>query len=335
MITTTTTYAHSGRTDSSGGHRDNQNKSGLGSYHYHCGGYPAHLHSNGKCPYKKTSSNNGNNSSNSTTTNSNNSNITKEKQTANKNGYNKGYNDGYNSNAFNDATKETYSQEYKNGYKQGYDKGVNDLNTKKDEIYNKGYQDGVSGIKNNNKQTNKDLIESYNSGYKKGYDEYVIKNGEDFGLMGKEDALSFNTKKKFPPTTDIKLINSYNNSYDETLRTMELNIYELGFNKALLGEEYSIQNYEHNEEEEWFKNGYKAGIEEFELEKELAYKSGLKNQEYSPSEKFEKVKVELLKEYDLGKNKRNSKKKFIIIVPLLSIIPFANKENILKQINKK
>lgn len=46
-----TTFAHSGRTDSSGGHRDNQNKSGLGYYHYHCGGYPAHLHPNGVCPY--------------------------------------------------------------------------------------------------------------------------------------------------------------------------------------------------------------------------------------------------------------------------------------------
>ena len=47
-----TAEAHSGRTDSSGGHRDNKNKSGLGSYHYHCGGYPAHLHTNGVCPYK-------------------------------------------------------------------------------------------------------------------------------------------------------------------------------------------------------------------------------------------------------------------------------------------
>ncbi len=28
-------YAHSGRTDSSGGHKDNKNKSGLGYYHYH------------------------------------------------------------------------------------------------------------------------------------------------------------------------------------------------------------------------------------------------------------------------------------------------------------
>lgn len=45
-----TAEAHSGRTDASGGHRDNKNKSGLGSYHYHHG-YPAHLHPDGLCPY--------------------------------------------------------------------------------------------------------------------------------------------------------------------------------------------------------------------------------------------------------------------------------------------
>lgn len=48
-------YAHSGRTDSRGGHKDNNNKSGLGSYHYHCGGNPAHLHTNGVCPYSSSS----------------------------------------------------------------------------------------------------------------------------------------------------------------------------------------------------------------------------------------------------------------------------------------
>lgn len=41
---------HGGRTDANGGHKDNKNKSGLGGYHYHCGGNPAHLHTNG-CPY--------------------------------------------------------------------------------------------------------------------------------------------------------------------------------------------------------------------------------------------------------------------------------------------
>ena len=48
------TYAHSGRTDANGGHRDNNNKSGLGSYHYHCGGHPVHLHTNGVCPYSSS-----------------------------------------------------------------------------------------------------------------------------------------------------------------------------------------------------------------------------------------------------------------------------------------
>lgn len=49
-----TVQAHSGRTDSSGGHHDNKNVSGLGSYHYHCGGHPAHLHSGGVCPYSSS-----------------------------------------------------------------------------------------------------------------------------------------------------------------------------------------------------------------------------------------------------------------------------------------
>lgn len=49
-----TTMAHPGRTDASGGHRDNKNASGLGSYHYHHG-YSAHLHPNGVCPYENES----------------------------------------------------------------------------------------------------------------------------------------------------------------------------------------------------------------------------------------------------------------------------------------
>lgn len=55
ILCATASLAHSGRTDSSGGHKDNKNKSGLGSYHYHCGGHPAHLHPNGVCPYATSS----------------------------------------------------------------------------------------------------------------------------------------------------------------------------------------------------------------------------------------------------------------------------------------
>ena len=72
-------YSHSGRTDANGGHRDNKNKSGLGSYHYHCGGHPAHLHPNGVCPYSSsgrssTSSSSSESSSSSSSTSSSSSN---------------------------------------------------------------------------------------------------------------------------------------------------------------------------------------------------------------------------------------------------------------------
>lgn len=50
MVLSLSSFAHGGRTDSSGGHKD-KNKSGLGGYHYHYGGYPAHLHNGGVCPY--------------------------------------------------------------------------------------------------------------------------------------------------------------------------------------------------------------------------------------------------------------------------------------------
>lgn len=54
LIPYTICGAHSGRTDAYGGHHDYRNVSGLGSYHYHCGGHPAHLHPNGVCPYSST-----------------------------------------------------------------------------------------------------------------------------------------------------------------------------------------------------------------------------------------------------------------------------------------
>lgn len=54
-LTPATSLAHGGKTDSNGGHKDNKNKSGLGSYHYHCGGSSAHLHKDGVCPYSSKS----------------------------------------------------------------------------------------------------------------------------------------------------------------------------------------------------------------------------------------------------------------------------------------
>ena len=55
VLMSTSVAAHPGRTDASGGHHDYKNRSGLGSYHYHCGGNPPHLHLGGVCPYGNNS----------------------------------------------------------------------------------------------------------------------------------------------------------------------------------------------------------------------------------------------------------------------------------------
>lgn len=81
ILSQTITYAHSGRTDSSGGHKDKNNVSGLGSYHYHWGGNPPHLHTGGVCPYSSASSSGSSGKSTPTKSSSNTSNTTSQELT--------------------------------------------------------------------------------------------------------------------------------------------------------------------------------------------------------------------------------------------------------------
>ena len=53
LLSTIVASAHSGGTDSSGGHTNHS----TGEYHYHHG-YPAHQHPNGICPYKQSNTEN-------------------------------------------------------------------------------------------------------------------------------------------------------------------------------------------------------------------------------------------------------------------------------------
>lgn len=106
-------FAHSGRTDGNGGHRDNSNQSGLGSYHYHCGGYPAHLHKNGVCPYKSS----GNSSSTSKSSSSSNDKYDE--------GYADGYDEGYDE-GYNEGCEEGHELGYAEGHSDGYDEGYNE-----------------------------------------------------------------------------------------------------------------------------------------------------------------------------------------------------------------
>lgn len=125
-------FAHPGKTDSAGGHRDNKNTSGLGGYHYHCGGYPAHLHTNGTCPYKTPSSN--------TTTSYQTTSPTGTYDEGYEVGYEEGYDEGYavgseegNSEGYNTGHDDGYDEGYSKGYDEGYKEG-------KEKGYEEGYK---------------------------------------------------------------------------------------------------------------------------------------------------------------------------------------------------
>ena len=132
-----TAIAHKGRTDSNGGHRDNQNESGLGGYHYHCDGYPAHLHTNG-CPYQPSNTT----PSSTTPTESNFGGYSDEYGEEYDYGYEDGYDQGFENGrseghheGYVEGTKE-YEGKYDEGYKCGYEKG-----------YEEGYDARLSEVK--------------------------------------------------------------------------------------------------------------------------------------------------------------------------------------------
>ena len=149
LVYIATVFAHSGRTDASGGHRDNFNESGLGSYHYHCGGYPPHLHTSGICPYQ----NNVYSSSYDTPSFS-----VYEDSNTYYTEYDEGYDDGYNM-----AYDERYDEGYDDGYSDGYDIGY-------DEGRNKGYDDGH----------NDGYYEGYEKGYKSGIEDATENSKKEF-----------------------------------------------------------------------------------------------------------------------------------------------------------
>lgn len=201
LMTPLTTNAHSGRTDSNGGHKDNKNVSGLGPYHYHCGGYPAHLHTNGVCPYNSSAST----SSNSSTSSSNNTvseaqkaaeleaqKIENAKNEERTKGYNQGYEDGYNEKDNNPSSyQSSYQSNFNEGYNEGFKKGSETIENEKAEILqlatNNGNNDGYSGIENQSESYTGKHIDYYKDNYNTAYNASLTKRNEEI-LSAKNSA---------------------------------------------------------------------------------------------------------------------------------------------------
>ena len=301
-LTTQLAFAHSGRTDSNGGHKDNKNVSGLGSYHYHCGGYPAHLHDNGVCPYKNTStssSSSSSSSSGSSSTSSQEEAIAAAKKEANDLGYNTGYAAGCNGDEFNDTNSSTYSSEYKIGYSNGYEKGKSELETNINNAYNEGYEVGYRCELDNNTYTVQAVKDSYSKGYDEGRRVYIEENTNNYIQYAEEDANNF-SMRTFEDSVPNELKEKYTTTYNNKTTELKKMAYDAGYLQALNMVDSDSSIFNNEEEVNSYNEGYKIGVSDLESEINFAYEAGYGEQEYVVPEKFVVAEAVLMASYNDG-----------------------------------
>ena len=297
-LTTQLAFAHGGRTDSNGGHKDNKNKSGLGSYHYHCGGNPAHLHNNGVCPYSSTSSSGGSSGGGSSTS-SQEAIIAAAKKEANDSGYNAGYSAGCNGHEFNNSNSSTYSAEYQNGYSNGYEKGKSELEANVSNAYNEGYTLGYKCEGENNTYTVQAVSDSYSKGYREGKRVYIEENTNSYIQYGEEDANNF-VMRNFEANVPTELKEKYTTAYNKKTTELKKVAYDAGYVQALKCINSDASSFNNEEEISSYNEGYSIGTSDLEAEKSVAYQAGYTEEEYSVPEKLAIAEELVMASYNEG-----------------------------------
>ncbi|WP_346897441.1 YHYH domain-containing protein [Clostridium sp. UBA7503] len=289
-----TSYAHSGRTDSNGGHKDNKNASGLGGYHYHHGLGP-HLHPGGVCELVGG----GDNNTPVSSPKGGRDNSTAVSQP--KSYYDDGYNDGYAGKESNSSSKS------KKGYSSGYNDGVNKLKSEKDQAYNTGYDDGREGKNSSESSQGEKLKKSYSDGYTKGRNEYIENNKEIYKNYGIEDAAATKEKRTLENSLGQAIVESYNKAYDEKIQEIKNEYNEHGYKYYLGKEEYKIQNFESNKLEYWFKEGYDKAEADMKEAIKVAYDKGVNGEKIELKEEYGNYSQEINESYTLGNKKRTTR----------------------------
>ncbi|MGL4992208.1 MAG: YHYH domain-containing protein [Sarcina sp.] len=239
ISTNISAFAHSGRTDSNGGHKDNKNVSGLGNYHYHHGQGP-HLHPGGVCELeggnKGTSTpapeTTGGNSGGTTAPTPKPVDTTKaDMESARTSGYNKGYEDGSLGNSSSPSSSSAkYPEEYIKGYDDGYTKGTEKLNAEKKSVEELGSENGFIAGYNNEENNTSAYNAKHESTYKnafvlayaKGQDKRnleIVEVKNDAKVLGKKDGYIREKKSEFEYSG--KYMDEYISGYNEGYTTGE------------------------------------------------------------------------------------------------------------------
>lgn len=211
----TPALAHSGRTDSNGGHKDNKNVSGIGSYHYHHG-QASHLHPGGVCPLNDSSTTNKSNSSSSSNLSPPKKSVTidtttQAKANTKQTGYNLGYKDAFNgkkndSSSYSGSHTAEYKTAYNLGYTNGKQKREERISTVKSEARALVEKNGYNQVDKNKHQYLGEYSSNYMKSYLKGYASGEKKLQNDILKFSKRAYLFALEGKPFD--TNISKVNS-------------------------------------------------------------------------------------------------------------------------------
>jgi hypothetical protein len=295
--------AHSGRTDSNGGHNCSPKSVSKGlctGYHYHNGG---------------GSSSSSSNSSNSTSaeTKSAAQIAQEEKQLGEKEGYAIGVDAGYEGqkNDSHSSGSEAYQEGYKIGYEKGYAEGLAKLEEEKKKLEEakkvakqSGYEQGLDqddiSIPDEYKE-NTSLKIAYESGFKKGVSERDEANKEKYMAQGIEDGIS-DTLNEPKDVKDIYL-EAYNQGYEEGRVELKESYVKQGYEAAFTMLAYGSPDLSNDKYIEWYKEGFESNTDIVSIQN-VAYNMGLNGEELIIPEEYSKAQLLYEYYYDLGNQQR-------------------------------
>jgi hypothetical protein len=304
---TTSVEAHSGRTDSSGGHNCSEKSVAKGlctGYHYHNGGGSSSngSSSGGSSGRMRSSAPSPAKPAGPTPEQI----AAKEKAQGEADGYATGYAVGYQA-----ATKNTvattgsdaYRSGYAVGYERGYTEGYEKISAEKEVAHTTGYATGKN-------QDNLDIPSLYkgniileaafSEGFNKGVSERDTEKKKEYMELGFNDGK--NDQEGNQPS-DIKpiYITAYQEGYEKGQKELKEIYVKQGYNAAFTMLLYKEPTLSKSKYVDWYKEGFDSAAKEVKAIQKAGYDLGVNGKTYNISEKYIKGEVIFKEYYQRGK----------------------------------
>ncbi|WHY85635.1 YHYH domain-containing protein [Neobacillus novalis] len=308
--------AHSGRTDSNGGHNCSEKSKVKGlctGYHYHNGGSSSGGSSTGGSSTKASSS------GGSTQTvpaakpagPSQEQIAQQEKVKGEKDGYAAGTTAGYKGSNENSSAigTEAYTSGYMAGYQKGLEEGRQKLETEKRAAFDSGYTAGKNGATEEVPivySANPLVKGAYEDGFNKAVAEIDEMKKREYFTIGYEEG----KKDIINVPKDVKdlYIQAYEEGYNKSQEELKNTYSKKGYDAALMMLKYKEPQLENQKFIDWYKEGFDSnkGVKKIQDE---AYALGVSGKDYYLPEKYANAEVLFSHHYKLGAKQYTQNKK--------------------------